>query len=144
MAPNYQIRATVFDIRQNEPLDNERFLIDTNVWLWITYTRASSGFNTPQQVSDYSNYFQKCLRKQCQLLFCGFTLAELAHVIEKTEREIYSATIGAEIQAKEFRHNYPAERATVVNEIESAWAQVRGLGECLSTNIDENVVNVVE
>jgi predicted nucleic acid-binding protein len=144
MAANYQVRATVVDIRHDQPRDNEIFVIDTNVWLWMTYTRASIGANIGHQVSEYSSYFQKCLVKQGQFFFCGLTLAELAHVIEKMEHEIYQKVNATQITAKEFRHNFQAERSLVVNEIGSSWAQVKALGDCLDTSIDEDSLEAAE
>jgi predicted nucleic acid-binding protein len=137
MAPNYKIEAVVFDIRNDKPQDNESFLVDTNVWLWLTYTRASIGPNPPYQVKHYSSYIQKCRAKNCRLLFCGLTLAELSHAIEKAEREIYNRANCVTIPTKEFRHNFPAERTNVISEVRSAWIQVKALGELLQVLIDQ-------
>ncbi len=138
MAPNYQIEAVVFDIRNDNPKDNESFLVDTNVWSWLTYTRASIGPNPPYQVKIYSSYIQKCRAKNCRLLFCGLTLAELAHLIEKTEREIYNRANGVSLTTKEFRHNLPNERTNVISEVQSAWIQVKALGELLQVLVDQS------
>lgn len=37
MAVNYTVRAAVVDIRQDTPKREDAFLVDTNVWYWLTY-----------------------------------------------------------------------------------------------------------
>ena len=41
MAANIVIRADVVDISKDTPRNNENFLVDTNVWYWMTYSKAS-------------------------------------------------------------------------------------------------------
>lgn len=36
MSVNYTIRADVVDIRQDHPKPDDVFLVDTNVWYWLT------------------------------------------------------------------------------------------------------------
>jgi predicted nucleic acid-binding protein len=62
-------------------------------------------------------------------------LAELAHIIEKTEREIYERNIENSVKPKEYRHNLPGQRTRVVSEIQAAWAQVSSLAEPLTVTI---------
>jgi hypothetical protein len=66
-------------------------------------------------------------------------LAELAHVIEKTEREICNKRTGNSLNAKEYRHNNLAERANVVAEVESAWEQVEGLAVTVDLTVNEKL-----
>jgi predicted nucleic acid-binding protein len=62
-------------------------------------------------------------------------LAELTHLIEKSEREIHIAANGP-IGTKEFRHNFPTERNQVNAEIQAAWGQVTCLADPLMVTID--------
>lgn len=144
MASNLSIQAAVVDIRTDTPQDTDSFLVDTNVWLWLTYVNASTGAGTSRQVREYPAYLQMCLTKQCRLSVCGLTLAELAHNIERAEREIYNAANGATVNTKEFRHNLPAERANVISEVQAAWAQVQALSDVVSTTVDEAAANRAE
>jgi predicted nucleic acid-binding protein len=144
MPPNLTIEAEVFDIRNDHPRNDESFLVDTNVWLWLTYVNAGTGPIAARQVREYSAYLQKCLAKHCRLHFCGLTLAELSHQIEKTEREIYEEANGATLTTKEFRHNFPTERAYVTSEVQAAWAQVTALGDFLELTIDKDATNNAE
>jgi hypothetical protein len=67
------------------------------------------------------------------LLYCGLSLAELAHNIEQTEREIFSSTL----KPKEYRHNFPTERAKVVAEVQAAWSQVTSTAVCTHVLVSE-------
>jgi len=132
MAVNYTVQAEVVDIRSDTPKEDDIFLVDTNVWYWLTYTQASQSA-LPYQITDYPTYISKALSKKSLLLYCGLSLSELAHNIEQTEREIFNATL----KAKEYRHNYPTERAKVVAEIQAAWSQVTSIAVSTDITINE-------
>ena len=68
------------------------------------------------------------------------TLAELIHLIEKTEREIYSAGAG-QIPPKEFRHNLPSQRLNVVSETQSAWTQLTALASSIDTHVNDAMIS---
>ena len=139
MTINYRVQADVIDIRTDTPQAVDEFLVDTNVWYWMTYTRASQGVSPPHatQLTDYPNYINQALSNNSRLRFCGLALAELVHLIEKTEREIYAG----QISAKEFRHNLPSQRANVVSEVQSAWTQVTALATSIETNVNDSMVS---
>jgi predicted nucleic acid-binding protein len=90
-------------------------------------------------LSDYPTYVNAALGASARVLRCGLSLAELSHLIEKTEREIYAQTSHAIApnQTKDYRHNLPAERSKVVSEIEAAWGVVANLAEPMIATIDE-------
>ncbi|MCR4292002.1 MAG: hypothetical protein NUV76_03895, partial [Candidatus Kuenenia sp.] len=90
--------------------------------------------------NDYPSYISKAISAKSQLHRCGLSLAELAHLIERTEREIYSRSNGA-LGSKEYRHNHSTERANVVAEIQTAWSQVNTMAQTLDLQIDEQVTN---
>lgn len=142
MAINYSVQADVIDIRTDTPHSHDEFLVDTNVWYWMTYTRASLGPSPPHatQLTDYPNYINQALTNNSQLRFSGLAFAELLHLIERTEREIYIAAHG-QILTKEFRHNLTPERANVVLEIQSAWTQVTAMGKLLETPLNGTTMN---
>jgi predicted nucleic acid-binding protein len=139
MPINYAVQADVIDIRNDNPQLTDAFLVDTNIWFWVTYTRASTAPTPPRrwQLATYPGYLGKCLAAKSRLHRCGLSLAELAHLIEKTEREIFEASSGTNIGTKEFRHNQVTERATVVAEVQSVWGQVKALASVLDTNVDD-------
>lgn len=134
MAINYTVQAKVIDITADTPRSEDAFLVDTNVWYWMTYPNATS--HIPNQISNYPGYLNDALGASTKIFHSGLTLAELSHIVEKTEREIYERNIGNSIKPKEFRHNLAIQRGRVVSEVQAAWAQVTSLSEPLSVTID--------
>jgi hypothetical protein len=52
MTINLNIKADIIDIRNDTPQQDDIFLVDTNVWIWQTYTNA--GFVAkPYQLNYY-------------------------------------------------------------------------------------------
>ncbi|MCL1463385.1 hypothetical protein [Argonema galeatum] len=136
MAVNYIVQAEVVDIRSDHPKKDDIFLVDTNVWYWLTYTKASTSANS-YQITDYPTYIANALSAQSLLLYCGLSLSELAHNIEQNEKKIFSSAL----IPKEYRHNYPAERANVVAEIQAAWSQVTSIAVSTDITINEVTTN---
>jgi len=134
MAIRYTVQAEVVDITADTPRAGDAFLVDTNVWYWLTYPKATS--HIPEQISYYHNYLDSTSSASAKIFYSGLTLAELSHVIEKTEREIYERDIDGNIKPKEFRHNLADQRRRVVSEVRVAWAQVTSLAESLAVTID--------
>jgi predicted nucleic acid-binding protein len=146
MGINYNIQAQVVDITIDLPKSEDRFLVDTNVWYWMTYTRASQRTRPPAQYQsiNYPAYTNTALNVGAKIFQSGLMLAELTHLIEKAEFEIFAQanpTIFRDPKRfdKDFRHSYIAERSQVVAEIQAVWAQVKGLAESLSLIIDATV-----
>ncbi len=54
MTVNYTVKADVIDIMTDSPQKGDIFLVDTNIWYWLTYPQASSSLTAYQ--STYSNY----------------------------------------------------------------------------------------
>jgi predicted nucleic acid-binding protein len=143
MPISYKIEAEVIDIKTDTPIQEDIFLVDTNVWYWMTYHRASSATRPPfsYQTNDYPTYISKVLTAKSKLVRCGLSLAELSHIIERTELEIYNRTAG-QIRPKEYRHNIPTERNKVITEIKTAWGQVKSMASPLEdVIIDENTTD---
>ncbi|HAX78107.1 MAG TPA: hypothetical protein DCY88_20385 [Cyanobacteria bacterium UBA11372] len=136
MAVNYAVQAEVVDIRSDQPKKDDIFLVDTNVWYWLTYTKASTSAIS-YQITDYSTYLAKALAAQSLLLYCGLSLAELAYNIEQTEKRLFCSSL----KAKEYRHNYPGERANVIAEIQAAWSQVTSIAVSTDITVDEATTN---
>ena len=133
MPINYTIQAEVVDITVDTPKVEDVFLVDTNVWYWMTYPNATC--HVPNQLSEYPGYLSKALGAGSRIHHSGLSLAELAHLIEKTEREIYESAV-CSIKPKEYRHNLSGERFRVVSEIQAAWGQVTSLADPLMVAID--------
>ena len=143
MAVNYIIHAEVVDITRDTPRAEDAFLVDTNVWYWMTYTRASQSIRPPlrYQTTYYPAYANAALGAGARIFQSGLSLAELTHRIEKVEYEIFAQanpTIFPDLNKfdKNFRHDRVHERTQVVSEIKAAWAQVSSLAEPLIVTID--------
>ena len=142
MSINLSIKADVIDIRSDTPRQDDIFLVDTNVWIWQTYFNpANTSSTTTNKIQTYTPYLSKTRRNNATLVYTGLILSEMAHVIEKTEREIYNRNNGSSLKPKIYRHTIPTERAKVVAEVESAWRQVEGQAIPIELTIDEGTTN---
>ncbi|MCI0690541.1 hypothetical protein L0337_00875 [candidate division KSB1 bacterium] len=91
MAIQYTIQAEVVNIRSDLPKPDDAFLVDTNVWYWMIYSRAGQADQPPKpyQLRDYPAYIRNARQASAKLYRCGLSLAGLAHQIEQVEREIF-------------------------------------------------------
>ncbi len=142
MAVNLKIMADVINIKNDIPQKQDIFLVDTNVWFWQTYTNAAFGIKSRDRYKlvDYPNYLNQALINGATLTYSGLTLAELAHIIEKTEYEIYKQSHPT-ISPKQYRHNYPLERLKVVGEVDLAWNQVKDIALSANLYIDDSTTD---
>ena len=55
MAINYTVQAEVVNINVDTPRAEDVFMVDTNVWYWLTYSKASQCARPPAyyQISKY-------------------------------------------------------------------------------------------
>lgn len=142
MALNLKVNANVVDIASDTPRPEDVFLVDTNVWYWMTYSRASVAGAKHYQISAYPAYTNNALSVNATIYQSGVSIAELSHVIEKSERDIFNKT-NPQVSAKEYRHNFPSERENVCSEIKSACMQVLDLGETMNVSVDSEMVKSV-
>ena len=138
MVIKYTIQANVINILTDNPKANDTFLVDTNVWFWMTNSKAT--ISTYQQ-NSYPPYLNKAMSAGAHIHYCGLCLAELAHLIEKTEKEIYGKIHACNILSKEYRHNLPSQRIQVVSELQTAWNQVKSMANPLSVTIDSDTTD---
>jgi predicted nucleic acid-binding protein len=141
MAVNFQVRAGVVDLANHLPARNETFLVDTNVWFWTAYPRLSDPAldDSKYQVRAYPGCLGRIRKAGGKPFWCGLTFSELAHRVEEAEYQIWKrlSQVPARDMAtpKEFRHNFAAERASVVQTINTVWGAVTGVGEILSSPV---------
>lgn len=139
MTVNYTVQADVIDIMTDSPQKGDIFLVDTNVWYWLTYPQASSSLTAYQ--NTYSNYITDTFTAGATLCCSGLSLAELAHIIEREEKRLSSYS-SSRINNKEYRHNYPSERARVVSRVKAAWNRVKNIYALqISVELDEDTVD---
>ena len=129
------IQADIIDITTDTPRQSDIFFVDTNVWFWQTYTDAA--FTAKRyQITDYPDYINKTRQNGATLTYSGLTLAELAHLIEKKEYEKYIKSNG-DLPIKEYRHNYPLERAIVVNAVQFVWRRVKNRAKLIDLAVND-------
>jgi len=129
------VRANVVDIRRDTPRSDDAFLIDTNVWYCMFYSRAAMVPRSETLASHYGTFLNNAIIATANLHNCALSLEELAHSVERSELKIYNRT-HAEIKLKAFRHNYQNERNEVVAEIKSIWCQIDGMSDTVSLEVD--------
>ena len=138
------VRAEVVDIRSDTPRDTDVFLVDTNVWIHLYYPRASQVPDVGPPSHDathYPPYFKKVLEAKSSLKHTGLNFSELAHNIERIEREIYSAQCGRKIAPKEFRHSYERQRIQVMQHVSEMWKNVCAVSTLLPLNISQPLLD---
>ncbi len=147
MTINLTVHADVVNIQNDIPRPSDVLLVDTNVWLWQTYglppdPNPDRARRSEQKLKIYTRYLSAALSRNAQLKYCGLILAELTHVIEKAEFEIFKRRnkIG-DLSPKEYRHNYPDEHALVASIIRTAWSQVAMLASSADLTIDERLAD---
>ncbi|HYW19823.1 MAG TPA: PIN domain-containing protein [Nodularia sp. (in: cyanobacteria)] len=144
MPVNYTVQADVIDITTDSPQNGDIFLVDTNVWYWLTYPQASLSAKQ-HQINSYPNYIADTLTAGATLCYSGLSLAELAHLIESKEYElsIYGLTTGPDYRrsAKEYRHNHASERARVICQVQTGWSQVQSISVQIDLKLDETTVD---
>jgi predicted nucleic acid-binding protein len=142
MAVSYGVKAEVVDLRSDAPGPGDAFFVDTNVWYWLTYTRCRMAYKGPRpyQVNEYPAYIKRVRAAKAKLFTCGLCFSELGNLIEKNELDIFRSSKGP-IDPKEFRHNEPAERQSVVTEIQNAWAMAKSLAGFVEILLDEPITD---
>ena len=142
MSINYTIQAEVVNIRSDSPKPEDTFLVDTNVWYWLLYSRATLTNSPPRtyQIRDYYSYIMNSVSVKSLLCYSGFSLAELAHLIEKAELDIFNGTSGT-VKPKEYRHYYSVERSRVVTEVKSVWSSIKQMAVPINLTLDESITD---
>ena len=64
MPITYNINANIVDIKSDTPKPTDFFFIDTNVWFWTSYSKATG--KTYQQI-QYPNYIKSLLKNNSKI-----------------------------------------------------------------------------
>mgnify|MGYP001572264550 CR=1 FL=1 len=131
------VKADVVNIGNDSPQASDAFVVDTNVWYHLAYSRASQERTYKARV--YPRYVNRSIQAKAGIFRCGLSFPELAHIIEKSERDIWIRKNG-DIAEKDYR-NRPDERKVVVQEVEGAWSVVEALSKHLDLSVDGPLVN---
>ena len=148
MTVHLKIKADIIDIRTDEPQNTDVLFVDTNVWLWQTYgippdPKLGHGKRAYGKSLVYTAYLKHAIANGAQLKYSGLILAELTHVIEKTEFNIFKQRKRLHsLKAKVYRHNYPEERKAIAATVKLAWSQVAMMASSADLTVDEALANV--
>jgi hypothetical protein len=135
MAIALTVAADVIDISTDSPRAEDCFLVDTNVWFWVAYTKASLAGAKTHQVANYPPYLLKAIGVSATLGYSALALGELAATIERAERDVFNLS-NPQLNSKEFRHNNAASRQHVTAEIGSAFIQMDNIAAMLDAPVD--------
>ncbi|MGV4856400.1 hypothetical protein [Acetobacter senegalensis] len=123
------IHANIIDITKDIPQKNDVFIIDTNAWIWATYTRATYSANK-YQTDYYPSYIDKIIECGAKIFRTSFVLIEISHVIETIECDIFRTKNSLpDLSLKKYRHY--ADTENVKKEITSAWEQICSMSDQL-------------
>lgn len=139
----FNVAADIIDITTDTPIKTDSLFVDSNVWYWVGYTNASVTAQTYQS-TDYPQYLNQCLLNGASLLKCALSFPEIAHIIERTEREIFEKTQQTTITSKNFRHHYQPQRQQVVAEIQNVWTLIDAMTnrQTIPVHADDQTVSV--
>jgi predicted nucleic acid-binding protein len=132
------VKALVIDIRIDQSQADDAFMVDTNVWNWLFYNPNPPPYS---QDTDYVNYISKARSSNSYLAYSGISLAELAHIIEREERNIFGASSSYSTSTKQYRHNYPTQRANVVSQVQTVWNQMKAIAVSVNIEINEKTTD---
>jgi len=100
------------------------FAVDTNVLLKVYYSRSSPN---DTKNKSYSRFIETIANDdKISLQTTTYNIAELFHIIERKEHEIYTKTVNPNITLKDFR-NLEEQRTTIQQELELVFAQIESL-----------------
>lgn len=138
------IQADVVDIRSDVPSPGDLFLVDSNIWIWLTYPPATI-MAQPYQAIDYPEFISRAGSVGATLAHVGTAFAEIAFRIENIEFEAYKA-LHPNVHKKAFRRRTGARRR-VTRSIRASWEQMNQFSAPLDVSVSavdmSSVVNMV-
>lgn len=127
-----KIRASVVDIRGDDPTSSDRLLVDSNVWIGLTDANPSPAGRA--QWRPYERYIRETKQASAGLVVSPFTFPEICHYFEHEELRRHNARNSTipPLPLKLFRED-ATRRSIVVAAIETSWLQVRALAKLVPT-----------
>lgn len=132
--PEQKIIAEIIDAKSDKPQKSDKILLDTNVWIELEYGRGNFGGNA--KTSSYANFVKNARQAKAELYVSVFTWAEIVHLIEKTECQLYSRSSRTDISIKEFRQ-FDTERQKVSRYVTTAWNGILTKASILGLNVND-------
>ena len=143
----FNVQSEVVDLNEDNPKPEDAFLIDTNVLFWISYTLVNphlfpkSNEYFDDKLNIYSEYLDKAREAGSKLFYCGLSISELAHIIEKNLFDNFldrpeNKNYKQKLNLKQYRHNFPKERNEVVKKIQNACRNIESYVELKEINVN--------
>ncbi len=135
-----KIRASVVDIRGDDPSSSDRLLVDSNVWIGLTDANPSPSRRS--QWRPYERYIRETKDASGRLVVSPFTFPEICKYFEHEELGRHNArnSTAPPMQLKAFRED-TASRSVVVAAIDTSWRQVRALATLVLTPVTQACVD---
>lgn len=135
--------AQVLDLSSERPIKGEKYLVDTNVWVWVAYAafRSEARLLASQyQIENYPRFIEEALTDGAILCHTPLILCELMNVIESIELDIYNNQLSnPRVEKKAFR-KIEAKRQAVIRYINLSIGQVKRMSICIDSNLDASFV----
>ncbi|MDT2816270.1 hypothetical protein P7H55_00170 [Vagococcus lutrae] len=109
----------IFNIENCTISKGDVFLVDTNIWFWLTYQNASSarGYK-PEKVQKYTTFMNEVMNQGAKLHASLITYTEIMNIVERTEFDVFNNIQQQEnkkkIPKKEFRRNSRLRKDTTL------------------------------
>jgi len=138
-----KIEATVIDIKSDTPKSTDRFFVDTNVWLFAYYPRATLNNQERLRNAGVLTYIDKARQANAVLYRLGLSLSEVANVIEREESKSYFQFPNyiPSKKIKEYRYEHLCERRKTLDKIRRCWLKVKLASQSIDLPIDDTVTD---
>lgn len=138
----FVVRSSIYNIDNDNPTAADRFLVDTNVWIFLFLSTLAPDMETKDKYQKYDDYILKKVRNAGgKLLHCRGQLLEIAHVVEKTMLRIYRSKWKQQtLELKDYRKN-SEERENVLNQIRSCWSEINQFSEPIDLSFNAELEN---
>lgn len=136
--------AQVLDLSSERPIKGEKYLVDTNVWVWVAYAAFRSeakSMASQYQIENYPRFIEEALTDGAILCHTPLILCELMNVIENIELDIHKNELSIpHLEKKAFR-KIEAKRQAVIKYIKLSIGQVKSMSMCIDSNLDASFVD---
>jgi len=131
--------AHCVSVETERPARSDRFLLDTNVILFVAY-QVLSGDLVRAKRNAYSGFLDRCRTAGSELYVCGLSFSEVAGTAERFRWKEYG---GADVcEQKAFRKIAP-QRSLVLADLQQVWDDITKVASVVSATNDKQAVERV-
>lgn len=113
-----EVKAEIHDLSSIENYNGEPFLVDTNIWLWITYSKIMP--TKPElrdKVIQYTDKIMEMQREGALLVYSALTFSEVATNIEKQELAEHISSRNPDLNFRESKSKVFSKKKLFRNDI---------------------------